>query len=60
MGGRIAYVAQQAWIVNETLLNNILFGQPLEHDRWNMTLHACSLQSDLEVDILHVFTYAHQ
>lgn len=31
--GRLAYVAQQAWILNATLRDNILFGQEYEEDR---------------------------
>ncbi len=49
VGGRIAYVAQQAWIVNDTVKENILFGRPLIEDYWRKTLQACSLESDLEV-----------
>ncbi len=32
--GRLAYVAQQAWILNATLRDNILFGQEYQEDRW--------------------------
>ena len=35
LGGRMAYVAQQAWILNDTLENNVLFGQPWDEARWN-------------------------
>lgn len=31
--GRLAYVAQQAWILNATLRENILFGQEYQEDR---------------------------
>ncbi|XP_041797019.1 multidrug resistance-associated protein 5-like [Chelmon rostratus] len=31
--GRLAYVAQQAWILNATLRDNILFGQEYQEDR---------------------------
>lgn len=31
--GRLAYVAQQAWILNATLRDNILFGQEFQKDR---------------------------
>lgn len=34
IGGRMAYVAQQAWILNETLQENILFGQDFDEARW--------------------------
>ena len=29
--GNVAYVPQQAWMQNETLRNNILFGKPYRH-----------------------------
>lgn len=31
--GRLAYVAQQAWILNATLRDNILFGLQYQEDR---------------------------
>lgn len=31
--GRLAYVAQQAWILNATLRDNIVFGQEFQEDR---------------------------
>ena len=49
MGGQLAYVAQQAWIVNDSLQSNVLFGQELDDQRWEGCVHACSLQQDLEV-----------
>lgn len=32
--GRVAYVPQQAWIRNETLKNNILFGKNFNGDMY--------------------------
>lgn len=32
--GNFAYVAQQAWILNATLRENILFGKDYEEERW--------------------------
>ncbi|XP_070762186.1 ATP-binding cassette sub-family C member 5 isoform X2 [Enoplosus armatus] len=45
--GRLAYVAQQAWILNATLRDNILFGQEYEEDRYRTVLSACCLRPDL-------------
>lgn len=47
--GSIAYVPQQAWIQNATLQDNILFGSPLEEDRFQRVLEACALLPDLEL-----------
>lgn len=33
VGGSVAYVPQQAWIMNSTARENILFGSPFDEDR---------------------------
>uniref|UniRef100_A0A3B5AUS3 ATP-binding cassette sub-family C member 5 n=1 Tax=Stegastes partitus TaxID=144197 RepID=A0A3B5AUS3_9TELE len=45
--GRLAYVAQQAWILNATLRDNILFGHEYQEDRYQSVLSACALRPDL-------------
>lgn len=45
----IAYVAQIPWIENATIRDNILFGLPLDNDRYQKVLHACALSKDLEM-----------
>ena len=47
--GSVAYVAQQAWIQNSTLRDNILFGHDYNEERYNKVLHACALRPDIEV-----------
>ncbi|NXL86149.1 MRP3 protein, partial [Alectura lathami] len=47
--GSVAYVPQQAWIQNATLKDNILFGQPLNEQKYQNVLEACALKTDLEV-----------
>lgn len=34
MNGSFAYVAQQAWILNATLRDNILFGKEFDEERF--------------------------
>ena len=46
---KIAYVAQSAWIQNASLKNNIIFGVPFDEKRYEDTLDACALTSDLKV-----------
>ncbi|XP_072451109.1 ATP-binding cassette sub-family C member 5-like isoform X2 [Chiloscyllium punctatum] len=46
--GTFAYVAQQAWLLNATLRDNILFGKKYEEERYNNVLEACCLYPDLE------------
>ena len=45
--GRVAYVAQEAWIQNATLRDNVLFGAPYEPDRYHRVLDAVALLPDL-------------
>uniref|UniRef100_A0A8C5PJK7 Canalicular multispecific organic anion transporter 1 n=1 Tax=Leptobrachium leishanense TaxID=445787 RepID=A0A8C5PJK7_9ANUR len=47
--GSVAYVPQQAWIQNDTLKNNILFGSQLDEERYKRVLEACALLPDLEM-----------
>uniref|UniRef100_T1JBH2 Uncharacterized protein n=1 Tax=Strigamia maritima TaxID=126957 RepID=T1JBH2_STRMM len=47
--GSIAYVAQQAWIQNTTLKNNILFGNTLDDDRYDQVVESCALRTDLDM-----------
>ncbi|XP_015785720.1 multidrug resistance-associated protein 1 [Tetranychus urticae] len=44
---RIAYVAQQAWIQNATLRDNILFGKPFNKTKYDKVIAACALGPDL-------------
>ncbi|KAJ9663926.1 Transporter of the ATP-binding cassette (ABC) [Coniosporium apollinis] len=45
----IAYCAQQAWLVNDTIKENILFASPWDAKRYKDVIVACSLQRDLEI-----------
>ena len=47
--GRIAYSAQSAFIVNDSVRNNILFGRPMQRGVYDSVLDACCLRPDLEV-----------
>ncbi|XP_042315891.1 multidrug resistance-associated protein 5 isoform X1 [Sceloporus undulatus] len=47
--GTFAYVAQQAWILNATLRDNILFGKEFEEERYNTVLNDCCLRPDLAI-----------
>ncbi|XP_033096066.1 multidrug resistance-associated protein 5-like [Anneissia japonica] len=47
--GSFAYVSQQAWIINDTLCNNILFGKEMDQERYKKVLCACSLKQDLDM-----------
>ncbi|KAF0718775.1 Aste57867_1489 [Aphanomyces stellatus] len=45
--GRVAYVAQQPWIQHMTIRDNILFGLPYDHVKYNRVVEACALTADL-------------
>eukprot|EP00980_Cylindrotheca_fusiformis_P028175 scaffold22585_cov149-Cylindrotheca_fusiformis.AAC.5 len=45
--GEVAYAAQSPWILNATVRENILFGKPLDEDRYNRVIAACQLEHDL-------------
>ncbi|ORZ28328.1 multi drug resistance-associated protein MRP [Lobosporangium transversale] len=45
--GRLAYVPQQAWIVNATLKDNILFGNEFDQARYDHVVMSCGLLPDI-------------
>lgn len=47
--GTMAFVAQQAWIQNATLKDNILFGKPFDHAWYDKVVDACALTQDLRM-----------
>lgn len=44
-----AYVAQQAWLVNASIKENILFSAPFDEERYKDVIVACALEHDLEI-----------
>ncbi|KAM8977449.1 ATP-binding cassette sub-family C member 5-like [Pelodytes ibericus] len=48
VAGSIAYVAQQAWVFNASLRENILFGKEYEGEKYKSTLEACCLYPDID------------
>ncbi|KAG2036744.1 multidrug resistance-associated ABC transporter [Suillus americanus] len=47
--GVCAYVPQAAWLRNASIQDNILFGLPLDEERYHKTLEVCALISDLKI-----------
>ena len=47
--GRVAYVAQQAWIQNLSLRENILFGRKYTASRYDEVIDACAMTHDLTI-----------
>ncbi|KAF9997989.1 hypothetical protein BGZ79_008317, partial [Entomortierella chlamydospora] len=47
--GSVAFVPQQAWIMNDTLRANILFGNTYDPVFYQKTIEACCLQQDFDM-----------
>ncbi|KAI8599972.1 hypothetical protein EDD21DRAFT_378402 [Dissophora ornata] len=47
--GDMAYVPQQAWIINGSLRNNILFGKPFDQEKYDRIVFASGLAPDIEM-----------
>lgn len=45
----VAYCAQQAWLVNGTVKENIVFASEFDQKRYDDVIVACSLKRDLEI-----------
>ncbi|KAG9098020.1 hypothetical protein FS749_004906 [Ceratobasidium sp. UAMH 11750] len=45
--GGVAYAAQEAWVQNETIRENILFGAEYDEARYKKVLSQCALERDL-------------
>lgn len=45
----IAYCAQQPWLVNDTIKQNILFARPYDARRYNSVVDACALRKDFDI-----------
>uniref|UniRef100_A0A5S6Q235 ABC-type glutathione-S-conjugate transporter n=1 Tax=Trichuris muris TaxID=70415 RepID=A0A5S6Q235_TRIMR len=48
VSGNIAYVPQQAWILNTTVRSNVLFYSPERPEFYKKVVHACGLDVDIE------------
>ena len=45
----VAYCAQQAWLVNDTIKQNIVFASSYDEARYRSVINACALKRDLEI-----------
>lgn len=46
--GSIGYAPQEAWILDASVRDNIVFGEPFEQSRYDTTISVCQLTYDLE------------
>jgi ABC-type multidrug transport system fused ATPase/permease subunit len=49
VGGSLAYVPQTSWIQHASVRDNILFGRPMDHERYRRAVFACALERDFEI-----------
>ncbi|KAI0728488.1 hypothetical protein C8Q72DRAFT_917712, partial [Fomitopsis betulina] len=47
--GGVAYAAQESWVQNETIKDNILFGSLFDAERYEKVIEQCGLRRDLEL-----------
>ncbi|KAI4324776.1 hypothetical protein MLD38_030232 [Melastoma candidum] len=45
--GSVAYVAQNSWIQSGTIRDNVLFGKPMDEDKYERAIKACALDKDI-------------
>ncbi|KAJ1727396.1 ATP-binding cassette glutathione S-conjugate transporter ycf1, partial [Coemansia biformis] len=45
--GRVAYLEQSPWIMNDTMRANILFGREYDAELFGQVIHACALTEDI-------------
>lgn len=48
VSGSVAYVPQQAWVMNASVKENIVFGHRWDPTFYDRTIHACALMEDLK------------
>ncbi|XVF25110.1 hypothetical protein REPUB_Repub13aG0185700 [Reevesia pubescens] len=47
VSGSIAYVSQTSWIQSGSILDNILYGKPMDADKYDKAIKACALDKDI-------------
>ncbi|KZS96509.1 P-loop containing nucleoside triphosphate hydrolase protein [Sistotremastrum niveocremeum HHB9708] len=47
--GGVAYAAQESWVLNATIKDNILFGAPFDQERFDKVIHQTGLTRDISL-----------
>ena len=47
--GKVSFVSQNSWILNDTIEQNILFFKPMEREKYNKIISICQLAPDLTI-----------
>jgi len=45
----VSYAAQESWCMSDTIKENILFGEPLDAERYQRVIADCGLRTDLDL-----------
>ncbi|KAG0041300.1 hypothetical protein BGZ83_002035, partial [Gryganskiella cystojenkinii] len=48
-GSGLAYASQTAWLQNATIQDNILFGKPMNKERYDAVVEGCALNPDFDI-----------
>lgn len=54
--GKIAYVPQESFLINDTIMNNITFGLPLIESKLKRCIELCELEDDLNILKAGIYT----
>uniref|UniRef100_A0A4W3IJU3 ATP-binding cassette, sub-family C (CFTR/MRP), member 8 n=1 Tax=Callorhinchus milii TaxID=7868 RepID=A0A4W3IJU3_CALMI len=49
LNSSVAYAAQKPWLMNTTVEENIIFGNPFNKQRYKTVIDACSLEPDIDI-----------
>ena len=49
VNGSMSLSAQQAWLINDTVRNNILFGKEFDQKKYDEVVKVCCLEDDLKI-----------
>ena len=47
LSGKVSFVSQDSWILNDTIEQNILFFKPMNREKYNKVISICQLAPDL-------------